>query len=90
MRKRWMRTAAVFLSMAMLLSGCADPTETETKAQTETQAQTEAKAQTEKAAEAESEEEEGKEEGTGTKTVTMAMTSPWDRSEEHTSELQSR
>ena len=40
MRKRWMKTAAVFLSMAMLLGGCADPTETETKPQTETKAQT--------------------------------------------------
>ena len=78
MRKSWMKTAAVFLSMAMLLGGCADPTETETKAQTETQAQTEAKAQTEAATEGESKEEGTKTESTGTKTVTMAMTSAWD------------
>ncbi len=78
MRKSWMKTAAVFLSMAMMLGGCADPTETETKAQTETQAQTEAKAQTEAATEGESKEEGTKTESTGTKTVTMAMTSAWD------------
>ncbi len=71
MRKSWLRTAAVFLSAAMLLGGCADPTEKETAAQTQA-------AQTEAAAGGENTEAAQKQESTGTKTVTMAVVSAWD------------